>query len=67
MTDVTRELAALFWVVAVGLVATVAAIVVLIRRGRTVPPFATQDPPPQHHKRRKWRWPLVPARGPHPS
>ncbi len=45
MTDVSRELAVLLWVVAAGLVATVAAIVALIRRGRTVPLFG--DPPPE--------------------
>lgn len=37
MTDVSRELAVVLVIVAAGLVATVAAIVALIRRGRTVP------------------------------
>jgi hypothetical protein len=67
MMDVTRELAVLFWLVAAGLVATVAAIVVLMRRGRTVPPFAataTHDSPPQQRTKRprKWKWPLLPER-----
>jgi hypothetical protein len=37
MTDVSLELAVLLVIVAAGLVATVAAIVALIRQGRTVP------------------------------
>ncbi len=40
MTEMSREIAVLFWVVAAALVAIVVAIVALVRSGRTVPPFA---------------------------
>jgi hypothetical protein len=53
MTDVSRELAVLLGVVAAALVATVAAIVALIRRGRTVPLFG--DPPPEASRPSKQR------------
>lgn len=68
MTDVSRELAVLVWVVAAGLVATVVAIVALILRGRTVPLLG--DPSPAHsgpskQKRdgpgRRARFPFRPA------
>jgi len=39
MTEATGEIAVLFWIVAAGLILTVVAIVVLIRRGYAVPLF----------------------------
>lgn len=49
----SRELAVLVWIVAAGLVATVVAIVALIRRGRTVPPIGDPWPePPEPSKQR---------------
>jgi len=66
MPDVSRELAVLLGIVAAGLVATVAAIVALIRQGRTVPLLGDPERErarPSKQKRdgpaRPWR-----ARGP---
>jgi hypothetical protein len=63
MTEMSHEIAVLFWLVAAALVGVVAAIVALIRSGRTVPPFAETTPrAPRPKRAAKRNGPLVPLR-----